>query len=125
LTIDASRTGYRFYPTIGGDRSEGVRSMAIFCFDLTMAVTAKRLGHGPDFLVHDSHLYDSVEARQVASALTLAAELTQEEALQYVVTLNSDVLANAQAEGFNSTYHESVRLTDAYDSGGLFGMRFN
>lgn len=125
LTVDASRAGYRFYPTIGGDRSEGVRSMAIFCFDLTMAVTAKRLGHGPDFLVHDSHLYDSVEARQVASALTLAAGVAKEENLQYVVTLNSDVLENAQAEGFSSNYHESVRLTDAYDSGGLFGIRFN
>lgn len=125
LTVDASRGGYRFYPTIGGDRSEGVRSMAIFCFDLTMAVTAKRLGHGPDFLVHDSHLYDSVEARQVASALRLASEVTQEENLQYVVTLNSDVLESAQAEGFSRKYHESVRLTDAYESGGLFGMRFN
>jgi uncharacterized protein YydD (DUF2326 family) len=61
----------------------------------------------------------------VASALTLASEVTQEEDLQYVVTLNSDVLESAQAEGFNSTYHESVRLTDAYDSGGLFGIRFN
>jgi uncharacterized protein YydD (DUF2326 family) len=125
LTIDSSRTGYRFYPTIGGDRSEGVRSIAIFCFDLTMAVTAKRLGHGPDFLVHDSHLYDSVEARQVASALTLASDVAHEEGLQYIVTLNSDVLESAHAEGFIGRYRESAHLTDAYDSGGLFGTRFN
>ena len=125
LTIDSSRTGYRFYPTIGGDRSEGVRSIAIFCFDLTMAVTARRLGHGPDFLVHDSHLYDSVEARQVASALNLASEVAQEEAIQYVTTINSDVLEAAQSEGFRRNYHESIHLTDAYESGGLFGIRFN
>jgi uncharacterized protein YydD (DUF2326 family) len=125
LSIDPSRNGFRFSPTIGGDSSEGVRSISIFCFDLTMAVTARRLGHGPDFLIHDSHLYDSVEARQVASALMLAGEVTAEEDLQYIVTLNSDVLENAQREGFSANYHESVRLTDAYDTGGLFGMRFN
>jgi uncharacterized protein YydD (DUF2326 family) len=125
LSIESSRTGYRFLPTIGGDSSEGVRSIAIFCFDLTMAVTALRLGHGPNFLIHDSHLYDSVEARQVASALNLAAEVTNEEGLQYIVTLNSDVLQKAQAEGFTAKFHESTHMTDAYDSGGLFGLRFN
>ena len=90
-----------------------------------MAVTARRLGRGPDFLVHDSHLYDSVEARQVASALTVASEVANEEGLQYVVTLNSDVLEKAQSEGFQAAFHESTRMTDAYDSGGLFGIRFN
>ena len=125
LSIESSRSGYRFLPTIGGDSSEGVRSISIFCFDLTMAVTARRLGHGPDFLVHDSHLYDSVEARQVASALTVASQVANEEGLQYIVCLNSDVLEKAQSEGFRGDYHESAHMTDAYDSGGLFGIRFN
>jgi uncharacterized protein YydD (DUF2326 family) len=125
LNIDASRVGYRFAPTIGGDSSEGVRSIGIFCFDLTMIVTARCMGHGPDFLVHDSHLYDSIEARQVASALNLAAEVAAEEGLQYIVTINSDELEKAQREGFDSDFHESARMTDAYDSGGLYGVRFN
>ncbi len=125
LSIETSRSGYRFSPTIGGDSSEGVRSISIFCFDLTMAVTARRLGHGPDFLVHDSHLYDSIEGRQVASALNLAAEVAAEEHLQYVVTINSDELEKAQREGFTAKFHESARMTDAYESGGLFGIRFN
>jgi uncharacterized protein YydD (DUF2326 family) len=125
LKIDPSRNGYKFLPTIGGDSSEGVRSIGIFCFDLTMMVTARRIRHGPDFLVHDSHLYDSIEARQVASALTLAAEVAAEEEFQYIVTINSDELEKAQREGFNAGFHESARMTDAYDSGGLFGVRFN
>jgi len=125
LRIEPSRSGYRFVPTIGGDASEGVRSISIFCFDLTMLVTARRLGHGPDFMVHDSHLYDSVEARQVASALSLAAEVAEEEKLQYIATLNTDVLDSATSEGFNGKFNECTRMTDAYDSGGLFGIRFN
>ena len=114
LTIDPSRSGYRFLPTVGGDSSEGVRSIGVFCFDLTMMVTARRMEHGPDFLVHDSHLYDSVEARQVASALTLAADVAAEEGIQYVVTINSDELEKAQREGFSASFHESTRMTDAY-----------
>jgi uncharacterized protein YydD (DUF2326 family) len=125
LNIDPARSGYRFLPTIGGDSSEGVRSIGIFCFDLTMMVTARRMGHGPDFLVHDSHLYDSIEGRQVASALTLASEVAAEEGFQYIVTINSDELEKAQREGFTGAFHESARMTDAYDSGGLYGLRFN
>ncbi|MEV4918636.1 ABC-three component system protein [Streptomyces tirandamycinicus] len=125
LSVEASKTGYHFVPTIGGDRSKGVKSMALFCFDLTMAITARRYGRGPDFLVHDSHLYSDVEGRQMASALTLAAEVAEREGVQYVVTLNSDDLKKAQDEGFRVDFHECVRLTDAYETGGLFGIRFH
>ncbi|MEU7551698.1 ABC-three component system protein [Streptomyces sp. NPDC044571] len=125
LSVEPSKAGYNFVPTIGGDRSEGVKSMALFCFDLTMAVTARRSGRGPDFLVHDSHLYSDVEGRQMASALTLAASVAEREGMQYVVTLNSDDFKKAEDEGFSAEFHESAQLTDAYDSGGLFGMRFH
>jgi len=125
LTIEPTKTGYKFVPTIGGDRSEGVRSMALFCFDLTMAVTAYRAGRGPDFLVHDSHLYDGVEGRQVASALTLAAEVAEAEGMQYIATMNSDDLAKAHAEGLSTSYTEAAKFTDRYDNGGFFGIRFN
>lgn len=42
--------------------------MVIFCFDLTLAVLAHRHGRGPDFLIHDSHLYDGVDERQIAKS---------------------------------------------------------
>ncbi|MFJ8400795.1 ABC-three component system protein [Streptomyces microflavus] len=125
LSVEASKTGYNFVPTIGGDRSQGVKSMALFCFDLTMAVTAHRYGRGPDFLVHDSHLYSDVEGRQMASALMLAEKVASREGLQYVVTLNSDDLKKAQDEGFQVEFNECAKLTDRYDTGGLFGIRFN
>ncbi|MYU14096.1 DUF2326 domain-containing protein [Streptomyces sp. SID8361] len=126
LSVEPSKAGYTFVPTIGGDKSQGVKSMALFCFDLTMAVTAKRNGRGPDFLVHDSHLYSDVEGRQMASALTLAAHVAEREGIQYVVTMNSDDLKKAQDEGFRVDFNECARLSDApYETGGLFGIRFN
>ena len=89
------------------------------------AVLAHRKGRGPDFLVHDSHLFDGVDERQVAEALKLAADVAGEEGLQYIVTMNSDDLNKAEQydDGLVSDVIEP-RLTDAYDDGGLFGFHF-
>jgi uncharacterized protein YydD (DUF2326 family) len=97
----------------------------MFCFDLTLAVTAKRAGRGPDFFVHDSHLYDAVEERQIAAALRVASEVCLRESMQYIVTLNSDVLQNARKYEPKLDFHVAAKLTDEYEGGGLFGMRFN
>ncbi|MFI7452393.1 ABC-three component system protein [Nonomuraea sp. NPDC049714] len=109
---------------IADDRSRGIHNMLIFCFDLTLAVTAHRAGRGPDFLVHDSHLYDGVDERQVALALELAADVMSTEGLQYIVTMNTDDLNKAVSMGFNADpYIIEPYLTDQ-SSGGLFGFRF-
>lgn len=99
--------------------------MVIFCFDLTCAVLAHRNGRGPDFLVHDSHLFDGVDERQVGEALKLAATVCGEEGIQYIATMNSDDLAKATP--FDPSVRDDIiepRLTDAYDDGGLFGFHF-
>jgi uncharacterized protein YydD (DUF2326 family) len=125
LGIRESDHGYVFSPTLGGDDSAGVKSIEIFCFDLAMAVTAKRAGHGPDFLVHDSHLYDAVEARQIASALELASDVCAAENMQYIVGMNSDDLDKARAMSPSLSYYQCATMTDEYEQGGLFGIRFN
>lgn len=125
LVIEPSKNGYVITPTIGGDLSQGVRSIVLFCFDLTVAILAHRAERGPDFLVHDSHLFDAVEARQAGSALGLASEICQQERMQYIVTLNSDVLQKAQEEGPKFMFNQCLTMTDEYDTGGLFGLRFN
>jgi uncharacterized protein YydD (DUF2326 family) len=125
LSVVATPGGYRFTPTLGGERSAGVSSMAIFCFDLTVAVLAHRAGRGPDFLIHDSHLFDSVEERQVGLALSLADRVCRSEQMQYIVTMNSDALEAALQYAPGLEYNTAVELTDEYETGGLFGLRFN
>jgi hypothetical protein len=69
-------------------------------------------------------LPDGVDERQVARALALAAEVTDEEHMQYIVTLNTDTLSTAAQRGFDPEPHiSSPRLTDD-EEGGLFGFRF-
>lgn len=125
VDIAALDTSLRISPHIGGENSQGIGRMVTFCFDLTCAVLAHRGGRGPDFLVHDSHLFDGVDERQVAEALKLAADVADEEGLQYIVTMNSDDLSKAEQydDGLISDVIEP-RLTDAYDDGGLFGFHF-
>jgi uncharacterized protein YydD (DUF2326 family) len=125
LAIEAGRSSLQIRPHIHSDDSRGIGNMVIFCFDLTIAVLAHRHNRGPDFLIHDSHLFDGVDDRQLAAALKLAAEVADDEGLQYIATINSDTLDQARRRDFDpNPYLRQPRLTDALDTGGLFGFRF-
>jgi uncharacterized protein YydD (DUF2326 family) len=124
LEFDPQLTCLRIEPGIDQDESHGIGNMATFCFDLTLAVIAHRAGRGPDFLVHDSHIFDGVDERQLARALTLGRDVARTEGIQYIVTMNSDDLIKASS--WTDRLDEQVippRLTDQYDDGGLFGFR--
>lgn len=125
LAIEAGRNSLKITPRIDSDDSRGIGNMVIFCFDLTLAVIAHKHHRGPDFLVHDSHLFDGVDARQLAAALELARETCERESMQYIATLNSDDLEKAQRAGFDARADVlNPILTDRYEDGGLFGFRF-
>lgn len=126
LAISANEQGLRFVPTIPSAQSAGVMSMQIFCFDFTMASLCRSRGMGPGFLIHDSHLYEPVDGRQFARALRIGAEYAEEIGIQYIVTLNSDELARAEAEGSENFRNFILNpvLSDAPE-GGLFGFRFD
>ncbi|MFD1251732.1 hypothetical protein DEVEQU_01775 [Devosia equisanguinis] len=126
LTIGETGSGPQFEVHIDGQRSKGITNMQIFCFDLMLTEISLKNGRGPGFLVHDSHLFDGVDERQVAKALQLGAERAEAAGFQYIVTMNSDALPR---EGFKAgfdirSYVMDTKLTDATDTGGLFGLRF-
>lgn len=126
LAISATELGLSFQPSTPSDQSAGVMSMEIFCFDLTLVTLCKSRGLGPDFLFHDSHLFEAVDGRQFAKALRYAAKFSEDTGIQYIVALNSDELARAEQEG-REDFQEYViqpRLSDTPE-GGLFGIRFD
>ena len=127
LTIADTPGGPKFEVHIDAERSKGITNMQIFCFDLMLTELGVRHGRSPGFLIHDSHLFDGVDERQVAKALQLGAERAESTGFQYIVTLNSDSMPR---EGFSrgfdvERYVVGTRLTDATETGGLFGIRFN
>jgi uncharacterized protein YydD (DUF2326 family) len=126
LTIADSSSGPTFDVHIDGQRSKGITNMQIFCFDMMLMEICQKQGRGPGFLIHDSHLFDGVDERQVAKALQLGAERAEARGFQYIVTMNSDALPK---DGFRGKFEirghvlDTV-LTDATETGGLFGLRF-
>lgn len=129
LVAPTDRGILRVTPQVSGDASTGVRSVETFMFDTTCLIAAIKNTRAPHVLVHDSHLFDAIDGRQIASCLNIGARLAEQHGFQYIVTLNSDFidLVEAQSDGaFDAEpYIMSTRLTDATCDGGLFGFRFS
>ncbi len=125
LTINPSPNGPMFDVQIQGAKSKGISNMQIFCFDMMLMRLGVKRETGPGFLVHDSHLFDGVDERQVGKALFFGAEAAEEFGFQYIVTMNSDAMPVTLPKDFNlDNFILPVRLTDATEDGGLFGIRF-
>jgi uncharacterized protein YydD (DUF2326 family) len=126
LIVDATVKGPEFRIDIQGDGNRGgIDHMEIFCFDLMLFEgAAERFAGGPGFLIHDSHLFDGVDARQVRSAILRARTIAATRGGQYVVTLNSEILPllDLGAEILDDVVEP--RLSDTED-GGLYGVRFD
>ena len=77
------------------------------------------------FLIHDSHIFDGVDGRQIALALDTAADRLSSLGGQYIVTMNSDDLEKAEREG-GMSFSEFIVEPELDDSptGCLFGFRF-
>jgi len=125
MTIDETSNGPIFKFPMQGQRSKGIKNMQIFCFDMMLMRLCTQRQMGPRFLIHDSHLFDGVDGRQVISALRLGSEISQELGFQYIVTMNEDDAFKETIENFDlNNYVIPTRLTDATEDGGLFGIRF-
>lgn len=125
MTVDETLNGPAFQFPMQGSRSKGIKNMQIFCFDMMLMRLCAKRGIGPGFLVHDSHLFDGVDGRQVISALKVGAETAHELGFQYIVTMNEDDAFKEKLDGFDlRDYVLPVVLTDATEDGGLFGFRF-
>ena len=126
LKVSGTKQGPKFETIIDSHRSSGISNMQIFCFDMTLTELGMAKGQWPGFLIHDSHLFDGVDERQVAKALQLGDQRAHDCGFQYIVTMNSDSLPKiGYADGFQIEDHiVGTRLTDATETGGLFGIRF-
>lgn len=125
MKIEETTNGPIFQFPMQGSRSKGIKNMQIFCFDLMLMRLCAKRDISPGFLIHDSHLFDGVDGRQVISSLKVGAEMATELGFQYIVTMNEDDAFKETIDGFDLREHTlPIALTDATDDGGLFGFRF-
>lgn len=125
LIIDVGDTGYKYHVDIERSGSEGIEKMKIFCFDLAVLQLQMQTRQGIDFLIHDTLMYDSVDARQRALAFERADEVTKTLGGQYICTINSDMVPTDDfTDGFDFEQHVRLTLSDATPSESLLGIRF-
>lgn len=124
LLIDLKINGFEFGIDIPRSSSQGIGNMKIFCYDLTLAKIWSKKNNSPGFLIHDSAIFDGVDERQRAGALSLAKDTSEKEGFQYICTLNSDMIPHKDLDK-NFEWNKYVRrtLTDFSDDGGLLGIR--
>lgn len=125
LILTPTENGLKVEIHIQGERSRGIQNMQVFCFDMMVMRLCAARGIGPKFIIHDSHLFDGVDERQVGKALFIGQQTAASCGWQYIVTINQDAIPTTVPEGFSlAEYTLPVRLTDEQDDGGLFGFRF-
>ena len=125
LSINLTKSGYKFAVNIERAGSHGIGNMEIFCYDLMLAQLWAKKDYSPSFLIHDSILFADVDERQVAYAIQLAAKESLTLQFQYICTLNSDTVPYRDFDD-SFLFQNYVRqtLTDATEDGCLFGIRF-
>lgn len=125
LEVDVSDNGPTFKIKVEGGRSVGIRNMQIFCFDMMLSIIWAKRNLGPGFLIHDSHLFDGMDSRQVAKAIEIGEAKSREHNFQYIITMNSDQVPRDEfkPEFDFDGFVNPVQLSDENETGGLFGMR--
>jgi uncharacterized protein YydD (DUF2326 family) len=124
LIINTSNTGYKFDVEIQKSTSEGIGKMKIFCYDLMLVELMASKGL-INFLVHDSTIYDGVDSRQRAHALSYAHKKGLEDNFQYICSFNSDMIPYEDfEEDFDIKQFVRLRLGDQQPSDSLFGFHF-
>lgn len=125
LIIDVTPTGFRFQVEIERSGSQGIEQMKVFCYDLTLAQLWSTRNPGPEFLIHDSTIFDGVDERQIAHALELVASDSEKFGFQYICCLNSDLIPYRDFDkNFDINNYKRLTLSDATPDGGLLGIRF-
>ncbi|RYF61490.1 MAG: DUF2326 domain-containing protein [Comamonadaceae bacterium] len=123
LTVSVDDNGYKFTIKASGSGSTGVNRMTLFCFDLTMLEEGIATAHHPDFLVHDSSVFDGVDPRQRAGALHFAQAMVEYTGGQYICTINSNDVPDEVLD--QDWFKEGVvRTILDTDVGGLVGREF-
>jgi uncharacterized protein YydD (DUF2326 family) len=125
LSIDVSKTGFKYGVTIERSGSHGIGNMKIFCYDLMLAQIWAKSKPSPKMLIHDSIIFADVDERQKALALELAAKESEKLGFQYICTMNSDSIPRGDFnKDFDFDSFVRKTFTDATDDGGLLGIRF-
>ncbi len=114
---------------IQNDAADGINQGKIFCYDFLLLILRQR--HTMDFLFHDNRLYADMDKYQRYSLFRLADRVSREMNLQYIATVNEDVIDSVRdiaGDDLKRLFVDPVvlELTDAPNgSGKLLGIQID
>lgn len=112
---------------IEDDASDGINEVKIFCYDMTLLT--QRHNHSVDFIFHDSRLFSDIDVRQRSTIFKIASEITAENELQYIATINEDQVTAMQSQFTQADFKKCItdatvlRLTDEDSAARLLGIQ--
>lgn len=119
---------YDLEARIQDDSSDGINEVKIFCFDfLLLLCKISKIR----FLMHDSRVFSNMDPRQREVLFRLAYEKTCTEAVQYICTINEDILQTVKSLYDDKEYEKEIqnniilRLTDDSAESKLLGIQFD
>lgn len=114
---------------IQNDAADGINQGKIFCYDFLLLTLRQR--HAMEFLFHDNRLYADMDKHQRCSLFRLADRVCRQMDIQYIATLNEDVIDSVRdiaGEDFQRLFVDPVvlELTDAPSgTGKLLGFQID
>lgn len=125
LVVDVGEAGYQFRVSLPRQGSHGVGKIGLFAYDLAIINAWARQNRGTGFLGHDSIIFDGVDERQKAAAISRALRSAEGNDFQYILTINSDDLPASElaVHSVDIAKFTVLTLTDADPTGGLLGIR--
>jgi len=121
-----NKVRYDFDVRVEADSSDGIGSVKLFCYDLTLAVLSSNTN--VKFIWHDSRLFSDIDPRQRALLFKLASKVSRKAGFQYIASINEDQLQTVEEELSPADYedilkHIVLRLDDRGPEGKLLGKQ--
>ena len=104
---------------IQSDSSDGINSVKLFCYDLTLLMQGSR--HAMKFIFHDSRLFSDIDEAHCNELFKIVKDRFVDH--QYIASINQNQL-NALSKEVKSFVQENIvqTLTDDSDDGKLLGI---
>jgi|GEM_PF-2976509 len=132
LRIDFPRQSFpKFFVDvkIEGKGATGRTRAEVFLFDLLLAQLWSKSHGNIEVLVHDTHMFDSMDPRQRAHSILLAAETVERHDFQHIMLFNESEFPKVDLDqllGVEGAWAGWVaHATDDTPDGGTFGFRFD
>ena len=114
-----NKTRYDIEAKIQSDSSDGINSVKLFCYDLTILIQGSN--HSLNFIFHDSRLFSDIDETHCNELFRIVKDRFSDQ--QYIASINQNQLNDLSVDVQNFVKDNIIQeLTDDSDDGKLLGI---